>query len=158
MTTSEPALLDTNVLVNAIFDESEHYAAARTLIDRAQDEAAGFRLLPQNVAEFYAIVTNPKRVTAPKSASEALAAVRKFLALAGIKLLPVPTDVVDRLLTLIERRPVTRGRVHDLHLVAAMLGNGITRIYTFNRDDFTPFSELEVHTPTLGTPEPSPAP
>ena len=37
-----------------------------------------------------------------------------------------------------------------------MLGNGINRIYTFNRDDFVPFSELQVMVPTVGEPEPSP--
>ena len=156
MTTSEPALLDTNVPVNALFEQSEHFAASRSLLDRAKDQAAGFRLLPQNVAEFYAVVTNPKRVTAPKAATEALSAIRAFLALPGIALLPVPTDVISRLLTLLERRPVTRGKVHDIHLVASMLGNGVVRIYTYNRDDFTPFSELEVLTPSLGEPEPSP--
>lgn len=101
------------------------------------------------------MVTNPKRVTVPKSASEALTPIRKFLALPGMALMPVPTDVVPRLIALLDQHPVTRGKVHDVHLVAAMLGNGITRIYTFNRDDFIPFSELQVIVP--GEPEPSPA-
>jgi predicted nucleic acid-binding protein len=96
MTTSELALLDTNVLVNAVFENSEHFAAARDLLDRGRDAAAGFQLLPQNVTEFYAVVTNPKRVTTPKSPSEALSAIRTFLGLSGIALLPVPTDVVSR--------------------------------------------------------------
>lgn len=55
------------------------------------------------------------------------------------------------------RRPsvVVGGDLFDIQLVATMLGNGITRIYTFNRDAFVPFSELEVITPTA-QPEPSP--
>lgn len=32
-----------------------------------------------------------------------------------------------------------------------------TNILTLNRDDFVPFSELEVITPTVAEPEPSPA-
>jgi hypothetical protein len=46
------------------------------------------------------------------------------------------------------RRPVTGARVHDLHIVAAMLGNGVSRIYTFNADDFSPFTDLTVLTPS----------
>lgn len=55
------------------------------------------------------------------------------------------------------QRPVVGGDLFDIQLIATMLGNGITRIYTLNRDDFVPFSELEVIAPTIGEPEPRPA-
>jgi predicted nucleic acid-binding protein len=42
---------------------------------------------------------------------------------------------------------VSGGDIFDLHLVATMKANGILRIYTFNRDDFEAFPELEVLTP-----------
>ena len=61
----------------------------------------------------------------------------------------MPIDVVARFLTLVPRRPVIGAKIHDLHIVAAMLGNGVSRIYTFNTDDFTPFNELTVLTPGL---------
>lgn len=34
-----------------------------------------------------------------------------------------------------------------VHLVATMLSNGLTRLYTFNREDFSRFKEIEVLTP-----------
>ena len=37
--------------------------------------------------------------------------------------------------------------VFDLQLVATMLANGVSRIYTFNGADFESFSELAVITP-----------
>jgi predicted nucleic acid-binding protein len=104
-------------------------------------------VLPQNIAEFYAAVTNPKRVSVPKPPTDALAAIDEFLALPGLTLLPVASDVVDRLLALLCRRPVTGLKVYDLHLIVAMLGNGITRICTFNVQDFQPFDELQVIQP-----------
>ena len=148
MPTSDLALVDTNVLVNSVYEGAEHFAPSRALLDRAKAVGASLCVLPQNVAEFFAAVTNPKRVTEPKTAEEALDAIDEFLELPGIELLPVPADVVPRLLSLIRANPVTGLRVYDLHLVAAMLGSGVTRIYTFNARDFARFSELEVLTPS----------
>jgi predicted nucleic acid-binding protein len=65
----------------------------------------------------------------------------------GVSLLPTPVDLVDRWLGLMRRRPVTRGAVFDVQLVATMLGNGIRKIYTLNDSDFRPFDEVEVLAP-----------
>lgn len=148
MATSDLALVDTNVLVNSVYEGAEHFAPSRTLIERAKASDAGLCVLPQNIAEFYAAVTSAKRVTEPKTADEALAAIDAFLALRGLELLPLPADVVSRLLELLRANPVTGLRVYDFHLVAAMLGSGVKRIYTFNTRDFERFSELEVLLPS----------
>ncbi len=89
----------------------------------------------------------PRRVTVPKPPAEALAAIDVLLALPGMTLMPVPTTLATHLLALLRRRPVLGRKVYDLQLIAAMLGSGLHRIYTFNVDDFTPFAELEVLTP-----------
>lgn len=62
-------------------------------------------------------------------------------------LLPVPADLITRLLNLIRKYPVTQQKVFDLQLVATMLGNGVDRIYTYNRSDFEQIDELEVVVP-----------
>jgi predicted nucleic acid-binding protein len=54
---------------------------------------------------------------------------------------------VEGWLDLLRRHPVTGGAVFDLQIVAAMLANGINRIYTFNSDDFNVFPELVVVNP-----------
>ena len=65
----------------------------------------------------------------------------------GLTLLPVPPDVVLRWVELARRHPVTGGAIYDLQLAATMLGNGIHRIYTYNRPDFEPIDGVEVLTP-----------
>jgi len=45
------------------------------------------------------------------------------------------------------RQPLTRGAVFDLQLLATMLGNGVRTIYTFNRQHFERFVEIDVLTP-----------
>jgi len=65
----------------------------------------------------------------------------------GMTLLPTPADLVARWTNLARQHAVTRGAIFDLQLVAAMLGNEVRRIYTFDTEDFERFSELEVLTP-----------
>jgi predicted nucleic acid-binding protein len=48
---------------------------------------------------------------------------------------------------LAEKHGVTGADIFDLQLVATMLENGVRRIYTFNREDFERFAELEVIMP-----------
>jgi predicted nucleic acid-binding protein len=86
---SDLALLDTNVLVYSVFADSVHHAASRALLDQAADPDARFCLLPQNIVEFYAAVTSPRRVSEPKSSTEALHALADILALTVL----TPSDV-----------------------------------------------------------------
>lgn len=147
MTPVEPALLDTNILVYALYQSSPHYQGSRALLDQAKQPGAGFCLTLQNLTEFYAIVTNPRRVTQPKSVDEALAAIADILALPGISLLPIPADLVTRWTQLVRQHPVTGAKVFDVQLIAIMLSNGIQKIYTFNVADFQRFSGIRVVTP-----------
>jgi len=144
---TERALLDTNVLVYALYEQDEHHTASAALLQRAQQPAAAYCLTPQSVAEFYAVVTDRRRVTVAKPPAEALAALANILSLPGLTLLPVPVDVVARLTDLLYRRPVIGRDVFDVQLIATMLGNGVRKIYTFNTGDFEPFDEIEVVRP-----------
>lgn len=146
----ELSFLDTCVLIDGLYKDSDHYAAARPLLDQAEsNEGAGFRISPQVLAEFYAVVTHPKRVSHPKSPSEALETIDKFLVMPGISLLPIPPDIVRRWMELIRRYPqhVIHRKIFDAQIVATMLANEVKTIYTFNVTDFAPFAEIEVIEP-----------
>ncbi len=52
------ALLDTNVLIDALYKGSDPYPAARALPDQAVQEDAGFCITSKVLAEFYAVVTH----------------------------------------------------------------------------------------------------
>jgi toxin-antitoxin system PIN domain toxin len=144
----EPAVLDTNVLVYALYADSPHHTPSRRLLHSASDGAAKLYVTPQTLAEFFAVVTSARRVTAPKTAEEAILAIEAILALPGVSLLEQPTDAVTRWCQLARRRPVRGAQIFDLQLVAAMLAAGIRRIYTFNNSDFEPFAELNVVVPS----------
>jgi predicted nucleic acid-binding protein len=138
--TTELAPIDTDVLVYSFFPGPPLYPASARLVDQAQASDAGF-------SESYAIMTNPHRVSTPFIASEALTELANLRALPGVTQLPVPLDIVDRWSALIAHRFVMGHDLSDVQSVAATLGNGVKKIYTFNVKDFTQFAELEAIEP-----------
>ena len=145
MSESNLAVIDTNVLVYAADDSSEFHEASRELRD---SEDIALAITPQILMEFYAIITDPRRVTSPRSGEEARAEIEKYVHSPRILTLHPTQDVLTRVLALLETYPqVTRQTIFDLFIVATMLGNGVNRIYTLNESDFAPFSEIEVLRP-----------
>ncbi len=136
------ALLDTNVLVGALLTDDYRYPTARPLLEQAHRSQVGFCLVPQVLAEFYAVITNPQKVTAVKTSAEAVEAVRALLAYPGLRLLFPPVDSVERWADLLARHPATGPRFFDVQLVAAMLGNDVRTLYTYNVSDFEPFTRI----------------
>jgi predicted nucleic acid-binding protein len=78
---------------------------------------------------------------------EALDAIEQFISLSGMVLLASPPDLITRWLDLARQQQATRGAIFDLLLAATVLGNGISRIYTFNTSDFDRIPGLTVATP-----------
>jgi len=63
-----------------------------------------------------------------------------------LKIYPGP-DIIERSLELLRRYEITRQEIFDLQLVATMLSNNVTRLYTFNQEDFSKYKEIEVIVP-----------
>jgi len=141
----DPGFVDTNVLVYALDADAPHHAPARALLEAARDGSLSLYVTSQILCEFYSIVTNARRVAKPRTPTEALNALTDLLTF--LQMLPVPAHAVEGWMNLLRRHPVTGGDVFDLQIIASMLANGVERIYTFNRDDFTTFTELAVVTP-----------
>lgn len=148
--TTPLTLIDANVLVYAVFPEDEHYAAARHIMDLAQEVDAGLCVVSQVLAEFYSTVTNARRVSRPLTIEQALDEVRKIQALPGMLLLGAPLSMVVRWHELARQHNIRGSDIFDTQLVATMLENGVRRIYTFDVDDFRIYPDMEV----LAPPEP----
>lgn len=146
---SVTGLLDTNILLYAhLEEETEHYHESARLLELARTGEEHFAVTPQVLWEFYSVITNPRRTSQPYSADIALAAMDRLLSYPGIAVLPYPFDLTDRVRGLLARQPVTGGNIYDLQIVASMLGNGVSTIFTYNRQDFEPFPEIRVETPS----------
>ena len=144
---TELFFVDTNVFVYAVFGDSPHHMAARAFVDRALQSGAGFCTGPQVLAEYYAVVTDARRVTSVRKPNEAADDVERILELPGIILLPVPADFARIWLPLVRRYEVSRQDVFDAQIVAIMIASGVSRIVTFDEKDFERFSEVSVQRP-----------
>ncbi|MBC6479991.1 MAG: hypothetical protein GDA56_21620 [Hormoscilla sp. GM7CHS1pb] len=63
-------------------------------------------------------------------------------------LLSTPLDLFERWMNLLQERPVTNGVIFYLLHIAIMLAHQVTRIYTFNVNDFSWCSQIEVIDPS----------
>ena len=133
------------MLVYALDADSPHHAASGPLLEAAREGSATLYVTSQILCEFYAVVTNARRVANPRTPDDAASAISDFLAF--LHVLPVPAHVVDAWLKLLLRRSVIGGDIFDLQLIATMQANNLSRIYTFNIEDFEAFSELMAMTP-----------
>ena len=57
------------------------------------------------------------------------------------------SKILEGILDLLKKYKVTKQEIFDLQLVATMLSNNVTRLYTYNKDDFIKFKEIEVLSP-----------
>jgi predicted nucleic acid-binding protein len=146
MATSELAVVDTNVLVYAFDKEAEHFEDSRALLESAKDPDAGLLVTPQVVAEFLAVTTS-SRVETPLEPAQAAATLGSLLMRPGISVLPVVPTVPAKLLELITRHPVRGVRVHDFHIAATMIENGVKRLFTYDDPKDFPFEEIEALRP-----------
>ena len=147
MIISEYALLDTNMLVYAADTTSPFHLSAKTLRDKGVAGKSSLCVCPQVLNEFFAVVTDSKRVGSPRSQEEALLEIEKYHRSSNIlKIFPGP-QVIAKTLDLLKQYSTTRQAIFDLHLVATMLSNNVTRLYTYNRDHFTKFNEIQLLTP-----------
>jgi predicted nucleic acid-binding protein len=138
--------VDTNVLLRSIDDG---YAAQSMVNDglivlRSRGEI--LFVFPQNLIEFWAVATRP-------IANNGLGwgVDRAKVELENLKYLFVVLSHTELIFNewerLVAHHRVAGKQAHDAHLVAAMLGHGVTHLVTFNTNDFKRFNEVTVVSP-----------
>ncbi len=140
------AFLDTNLLIYAANEDSLHHTAATDLISRVNSGELKVCLSPQILAEFYATVTNPKKVKYPLTSKEAVEAINGYFESDIVKLYP-SEDTVKSTFEIAQRYRVKGLDIFDAQIVALMLENKINTIYTANVSDFQRFKEIAAINP-----------
>lgn len=143
MKISEPLLLDTNVLVYAHNQDALfHLPALRLISSILKGDIKGV-LAQQNLWEFYAVITDKRRVMKHLSVNEASDLVESYLKSSFDIVLPTK-ETTKIALALGKQGKVKGGQIFDAFLVATMLSNNLKTIITLNSKDFTPFSQIQV--------------
>ena len=139
-------LLDTNVLVHAAGAQSVRHAKAKEVRDQAVAGEFEACMAAQVLAEFYAVVTDPRRFQPALTPRQAQRELRAYVS-SSLKLILPKENTMTRMLNLLDSRSVRSGKIFDLFLVATMLDNGVRRIYTENIDDFKEIAGIEAINP-----------
>ena len=139
-------LLDTNILVCAAASKSPWHAKAKELRDQAAAGEIEACVAAQVLAEFYAVVTDPRRLQPALTPSQARGEVQNYLSSRLRLILPKETTLA-RVLHMLGSRSIRGGKIFDLFLAATMFDNGVRTIYTENEGDFKGLPGIEVINP-----------
>jgi predicted nucleic acid-binding protein len=140
-----PWLIDTNILIYSYDETQELHSSSYTFLEHVFSGHLPASIAHQNLLEFLAVVSNPKRVEHPLSPDEALEKIAIYAA--NFSLISPTSRTFLTFADLFTRYPAIRERVFDLYLVATALDNGITQICTWNVKHLGTITDLTVKTP-----------
>jgi predicted nucleic acid-binding protein len=136
-------LLDTNLLARLTNASHPHCAPARAAVQRLLANRDRVIIVPQNLYEFWAVATRQPGgpPTGQNGLGMSVEQAAQWLAFfqRRFTMLPDREDLAARWLALVSKHGITGFRSHDARLVAAMESYGMTRLLTFNADDFKRF-------------------
>ena len=140
-------VVDTNSLIYAINARDPDHPRCARLLQSFADGAMPWYTTWGVIYEFLRLVTHPRILPSPLTASEGWEVINRMMREGGLRVLlatPAHAHVLSELLVVM---PELRGNVmHDVETVALMREHGISRIIT--RDtDFHRFAGIEVVDP-----------
>ncbi len=146
MTGSKFLLLDTNILIYAHDELSPKNKSAKDLVEKALNGEIEASISHQNLLEFAAAITQPKKVSWVLSIDKALEDMDQYLA-SNIKIIVPNQGTILIAKDFLKSLKLKGRKVFDVYLAATMLSNGINVIYTDNDKDFEIFKEIRAINP-----------
>jgi len=132
---SNKLLVDTNILVYAIDEDSQFYVASRSVL---QLRNKTLFTTSKNLTEFLTVMTRSSGYGL--SAETALNLLQKLIQQLEI-LYPTP-DSLATFLELVASYQPSGLKLHDFEIISIALANGISEIATFNKKDFQTIAEI----------------
>jgi toxin-antitoxin system PIN domain toxin len=142
--------VDTNVLIYAHRRDSGWYQPAADRVRELAEHGAPWAIPWQCVHEFLAAATHPGIFDPPSSPAEAVRQIELWFESPALVLLSEGSGHWRLLRELVARGQVRGARVHDARVAAVCLANGVTELWTADRD-FGRFPELRVRNPLVSS-------
>src|SRR5690242_8681510 len=128
-------LVDTNILLRSVEPLHPQHALAVGAVSQLLSESTPVYFTLQNIAEFWNVATRPIANNGlGLSIAATLGEVEKIEAL--LTLLPDTPGVYAEWKRIIVEHGVSGVKVHDARLIATMKTHGLSRLLTFDVDDF----------------------
>jgi predicted nucleic acid-binding protein len=131
-----PLLLDSNVLVHAVYKGSPLHSAAAELVDRGLRHRDVYCIAPQNLVEFAAVVTRPRLVSPPLPGREVVRIAELLYRSRRLAKIYPSRGTVIRAMRHGATIGVSGPRWYDLFLAMTMTDAGVNTVITENVDDF----------------------
>jgi predicted nucleic acid-binding protein len=138
--------IDTDFLVALEIRDHPFHHAADALLRKLLTEGHDFALVPQTLAEFLHVVTDPKRMPQPLSMSEAIQKAEHWWMAAEVVRVFPEGQVVRGFLGWLSHYQLGRKRLLDSMLAATFQHHGVKRLITNNVKDFKVFDCFELVT------------
>jgi len=143
-------LIDANILLRLLQPHHPHCSLVERAVGTLRTRNETLNVMPQNLMEFWAVATRPTSANGlgmtVEIALEELAAFKRLFSV-----LPETASVLPEWERLVSTFQVAGRNTHDAHIVAAMIVHGISRILTFNVQDFARYSGIAAVHPTSVT-------
>lgn len=130
-------VVDTNVLVHALDENSPFHAPCATALARWRTQPGAWFVTWGVLYEFVRLVTHPRKMRRPISVEAAWRLVEGLLASPGLRVLVETPRHVEVARAVIDESPGLTGNLsHDLHIAVLMREHGVRTIYTRDADFF----------------------
>ena len=140
-------LLDTNILVHAYNKSSPNQKQASKIIKQAIKGEIEACLTAQVLYEFFAVVTNPKRVECPMNIDEAANLCIELWECREIEKVASTQVTPSEVFKLAKELKLARGKIFDCIIAVTAKENQIDTIFTENVDDFEKYGFIKVLNP-----------
>jgi toxin-antitoxin system PIN domain toxin len=140
--------VDTNVLVYAHREEAPFHAPALEVLARLAGGTAPWAIPWPCLHEFFSVVTHPRIYAPPTPRELALEAIAAWVGVPSVRLLSEGPEHAELLASLVRGGRIAGPAVHDARIAALCLANGVTELYSADRD-FSRFSRLRVRNPLV---------
>ena len=138
--------VDTNILVYAHREDAVWHDAAYARVRDLAEGRAAWAIPWPCVHEFLAIVTHPRIYQPATPLTTALDQVDAWLQSPVVALIGESSDHWTAVRPLISAGRLAGGQMHDARVAAVCLTNGVTELWTVDRD-FSRFPKLRVRNP-----------
>ena len=126
--------IDTNILIYAHRAENSFHTAANQAIRDLINQGKPCGIPIGCVHEFLAIATNPKVFLHPTPSQHALGQIQAWLDAPSIRLLHSGLSHFKILSNLVNKGHIFGGKMHDARIAATCIENGVSVLWTADRD------------------------
>jgi len=136
--------VDADFLVAVEIADHPFHAAALHRRDTWLDGGGAFALVPQTLAEFIHVVTDPRRMPCPLSTKAAVQAANYWWNAAEVVQLQVGTEAMALFFDWMTQHRLGRKRILDTLLAATLAAADVPRLVTNNGSDYQVLDCLEL--------------